>query len=274
MYRKVTMDKFFRKKVRKLLNRGQFKIGPSGRLEPTSPKGSLATPWVFTNFDARRKFCNHWNSIYCGEFDLIPRFCRFNCWKTVIYPRNVYETFLLHDVLRSLNLPSKCGADRRNYTYRKMQNGTVCGAWGGYIYGDTLEQGREYYTQIRKAVDEIISPDIDIILKRGCTEMERLKPSDTWDDYTDGDKALELQLDDVFHFEELTFNQAAWTVRDVKEGWILRAIEMADPTVEQTLTAYGEGVTLADLTVKSITYHNDDPRVKKENDNGEHNETG
>ncbi len=245
MYRQLKFDHTYRKKVRELLSEG-FMIGSSGRLEPIRPKGTVGSPWAFTNFDARRKFCSHWNHVYCSKFDLIPRFCRFNCWKTVVYPRCVSELLQLADILRSLNLPSKCGSDLREYTYA---------AWGGYIYGDTLEQGREYYAQIREVVDKVMSPDVRIILKRGCTEMERLRPSNEWDDYTEDEKALEFQLDDLFHFAEIDFTQAAWNIRDVKEGWILRAISIGDPSVEQALADYSHGTKLADLIVQSVTYH-------------------
>jgi hypothetical protein len=252
MYRKLKFDQFFRRKVRQLLL-GRFKINESGKLAPYSPRGIVDTPWVFTNFDARRKFCTLWNAIYCNEFHIIPKFCRFHCWKTVIYPRNVYELFQLADLLRALNLPSKCGIDKRNYTYA---------AWDGFVYGDDLEQGKQYYRQTREAVDRVISPDIKVILKRGCTEMERMKPSDQWDDYPPDEEMLEFQLDDIFHFEELDFHQSAWEVRDIKENWILRAIEICDPTVEQTLEEYSHGVTLQDLTVSAVTYH--DKETKKD----------
>lgn len=245
MYRKLRFDQEYRKKVRELLNEG-WKIGRSGKLEPLMPKGIIGIPWVFTNYDARRKFCTLWNNVYCQKFNLIPAFCRFNCWKTVVYPRNVHELFVLADLLRALNLPSKCGIDRRPYTYS---------AWGGYVYGDTLNQGKEYYAQTRKAVDTAISTDTRVILKRGCTEMERLKPSNTWDDFPDNQKALEFQLDDLFHFEEIDFVQSAWMIRDIKETWILRAIEIGDQTVERTLAEYSEGVKLSDLIVHAVTYH-------------------
>lgn len=249
MYSKIVLDATYRETVRRLINSARFKIGQHGKLEYTSMAGALNIPWVFTNHDARRKFCGLWNGIYCKEFNLIPRFCRFNCWKTVAYPNNVFETFQMADVLRSLDLPSKCGADRRNYTHR---------AWGAYIYGDSLEQGREYYAMVRDAVTRVIGPHVDVILKRGCTEMERLKQSDKWDNWTDDEQALEAQIDDLFSMQETDFHQSAWLKRDIKEGWILRAIEIGDPTVEKALAQYGNGVTIGDLTVRALTYHDKD----------------
>ena len=248
MYEKLSFDETYRQGVRQLLSSGQFRIARSGRLIPMDPRGELQTTWVFTNNEARRKYCSWWNHYYFGVFGVIPRICRFNCWKTVIYPRNVIETFQLCDTLRALNLPSKCGADRRNYTLN---------AWGGFIYGDSLEEGREYYEQIRAAIDSVIGKDVRIILKRGCTEMERARPSNTWDDYTAQEKAQEWQLDDLFQFSEEGFRQARWAVNDVKEGWILRAIEIGDSAAREAAEKYSDDPDIwKKLVVHSVTYHN------------------
>jgi len=247
MYQFLHFDEKYRKVIRELISSGQFKINASGKLEPADPKGILNSPWIFIGPRARRKHCQIWNAIYCGKFGIIPRVCRFYCWKTVIKPRNVLELFKLVDVLTLLNLPSKCGADRRNYTY---------GAWAGFVYADSLEEGKEYYRQVRKAVDKAISPEVEVILKRGCTEMEMLKPSNQWDNWPEEERQLEWQLDDLFCLNEINFSQSQWLINDIKEGWILRAIEIGDPTARQALELYSGQKDLWDKIVSHpITYH-------------------
>ena len=243
---KLSFDNRLRAVLRGLTDSGSFKINQFGKLTPVNPSGVLNGPWVFMSQDARRKFCGIWNGVFCQKFGIIPRFCRFNCWKTVIYPRNVLETLRLEDGLRMLGLPSKVGEDRREYTFS---------AWGGYVYGDSLEQGREYWKKVREMVDYVLSPDVRVILKRGCTEMERIKPSDTWDEWTEREKALEIAVEDFFYLEERYAVQSEFIRRYVREGWILKAISIGDESVEKALEEFGNGKRLEDFIVKAKTYH-------------------
>ena len=246
MYSELVFDTTYRDKVTKLLA-GTFKIAKSGKLVPKHPQGARGIPWIFTNYNARRKHCSHWNSVYCGEFGLIPVFCRTRCWKTVVKPRNVKELFQLFEVFKMLDLPSKCGMDLRKYTY---------GAWAGFIYGDSLEQGLEYYKKCRTAVNREMSNRVPVILKRGCTEMERIVPSDQWDKMPKDQLAFEHQLDDLFEFGELHFNTAGWLKREIKERWIERAIEIGDPTARETAEKHSGDPDIWDrLVVHSVTYH-------------------
>lgn len=243
MYTRLNFDDKVTGKLEKLVEMGEFRVGESGRLRAGNPQGAKNTPWIFLNHNTRHKFCGLWNSIYCGQFKLIPTPCRFSCWKTVIKPRTVEELFHVHDVLRATGLPSKCGADLRKYTF---------GPWAGFVYADTLEEGRRYYRTVRK----VISDDIPIILKRGCTEMERLKPSNTWDQITQAEVRLEERLNDVFEFTELFFQQAEWLKARIKERWIERAIEIGDPTAQHmAMVMSGGDLNLWQrLVVHSVEY--------------------
>lgn len=253
MYTKLRFDERFNKKIEKLIERGEFKIGPSGRLIAGNPQGAKNIPWIFLNLNTRHKFCGIWNSIYCGRFHLIPSPCRFGCWKVVIKPKTLKELFVVYEVLKSLDLPSKCGMDLRDYTY---------GAWAGFIYADTLPEGRRYYQAIR----ELISDDISIILKRGCTEMERLKPSLLWDNFSQDDLFKEQQLNDVFEFSEMHFTQGEWLKARIKERWIRHAIAIGDTTAEEMAVMLTKNPEIWNhLVVDSIKYQ-DVPEEKKEND--------
>ena len=246
MYRKFKFDKRIREGVTKLT--GSWKIGEGGRLTPANPKGGRAIPWVFTHQDTRKKFCAHWNNVYCLTFNHIPTYCRFQCWKVVIKPRNLKETFLCHEIMVKMQHPGKIGMDLRNYTY---------GAWAGFFYNESLEQGREIY----KIARELIPDEIPVILKRGCTEMERMVPSPLWDNVSKEEVEFEERLNDIFSFDELNFSQADWLQSEIKERWIEYAIQIGDPTAREMAEKYSDDPNIWEkLTVNSITYHDSDPR--------------
>jgi len=242
MYSRLKFDKTFRDKREQLLNSGKWKLTKAGRLQKMLVGGSWKTPWIFIS-QPRKKFCWLWNEIYCQHFGLIPTPCRFNCWKTVIKPPNVKGLFHLYDVLKMVELPSKCGIDVRPYTF---------GSWAGFIYGDTLAQGKRYY----KTVREHLPDDFSVILKRGCTEMEQVKPSDEWDDIEQWELWRENELNDFFEFEEMEFRQPDWLRRDIQEKWIERAIEIGDETAREMAEAKsGNPDIWPKMVLQSVTYH-------------------
>ena len=245
MYEDLEFDKLLRKGTARLCN-SEFKMGPGGKLEPKMVEGARGMPWIFINHDARKKFCWFWNQVCCGVFSIIPTNCRFNCWKTVLKPNNVKELFECYDILKRLDLPSKIGMDLRDYTY---------GAWAGFIYADTLEEGRSYYKQVREALPKKVS----VILKRGCTEMERLKPSKEWDNMAKVDFEMEQKLLDRFKFDERHYHQAKWYKKEIEENWIIRAIQIGDPTARETAEKYSDDPDVWNkLVVVSQTYHSEE----------------
>ena len=242
MYTKLDFNKRFFNKVTELIG-PIFKIGYDGKLISKDPCGTLETPWVFINHDARKKFCNIWNGVYCIKFNLIPTHCRINCWKTVVKIPTVKDLYQCYEIFKQMDLPSKLGIDRRDYTTTP---------YAGFIYGDSLEQGRKYYKIARANIPE----HIPIILKRGCTEMERLKPSDKWDEITVEDLHTEDRLNDIFRFEEKNFAMASWVKKSVKEKWITHAIMIGDPTAKETAEKYSDDPDIWNkLVVHSVTYH-------------------
>jgi hypothetical protein len=222
----------------------EYKIGPSGKLIGKDPQGGRNIPWVFIHHEMRKKFCSFWNNVCTMRFNLIPTPCRMSCWKTVIKPRNVLELFSVYETMIALNLPSKIGMDLRKYTY---------GPWAGFIYADTLQEGQKYTKMI---VDAVKPKRVPIILKRGCTEMERLIPSDQWNKISEKDIELERRLCDLFDFSEPYFAQAAWLKTEIKEQWIKRAIEIGDPTAQEAAEKYSDDPDIWNkLVVHSVTYH-------------------
>jgi hypothetical protein len=242
MYEFLDFDRKLTDGVKAIEGR-EFKIDSGGKLSPAMLAGAFNLPWVFINHDARKKFCWFWNQVCTRVFDIIPSNCRFNCWKTVLKPNNVKELFECYEILKVLDLPSKIGMDLRDYTH---------GAWAGFVYGDSLDDGRAQYKIIREAMPE----DVSVILKRGCTEMERLADSNTWGEMKEEDAKLEEKLLDRFTFNERHFFQSKWQVEEIKQNWIKRAIQIGDPTVKETVEKYSDDPNIwKKLVVISDTYH-------------------
>ena len=151
-----------------LLNAGYY-VGDDDRI---TKKSTLThrTPWSHIH-QAVNKDCGLWHGVLFNYFKFIPKGCH-ECWKVVVRPRTLTELFKLEELEKGLCHASKCGIEVRHYTPAH---------YGGYFYNNSLDEGRACYEMVRKAVDEHISKDIAIILKRGCTEMELFGgPSPYW----------------------------------------------------------------------------------------------
>lgn len=206
--------------VERLLQSQNLYIRPmDGRIAARFREQSLSTPWVHIAH-ATNRHCGIWNQVYCQQFKLIPHFCRYYCWKTVIKPPTVEALFHLEGLLHSMNLPSKCGIDVRDYTP---------GAYAGFIYGDSMEQGRFYHRKISKAIAQM-GFDWPVLLKRACTEMEFLRPSDQWDPMTEQERILERKLDDIFVKEEGYGHQNDWHKNSIRRRWVRHAMSIGDET--------------------------------------------
>lgn len=206
--------------IENLLQGGNMYVRPEdGRIAAKGKEQPLGTPWIHIQHGVGRH-CGLWNQIYCQHFNLIPYYCRYHCWKTVIKPRTVEELFNLEGHLHSMNLPAKCGIDVRNYT-----------PWpyAGFIYGDSLEEGRQYCSKIQQVINQF-ERDWKVILKRGCTEMELMRPSDQWDPMTEEEKRYEQKLDHIFVKEESYGKQDDWLKNSIRRRWLRHAMSIGDET--------------------------------------------
>lgn len=128
-------------------------------------------PWLYTVPEPRACFRCH--TILFDTLSMMPVRC-LQCWKVVVSPRTLTELFALARLQDEMGHSSKCGMEPRNYVNR---------LYGGYFYNDSLPEGLDCWEKVREAVTDTISPDVPVILKRGCTEFERkCGPSDQWDD--------------------------------------------------------------------------------------------
>lgn len=187
------------------------------------------TPWHHVKSDYRLK-CGAWHQIY---FDIVgsrlpnrkqfvPSKCH-ECFKVVVRPRTLVELFALRDLQIKLDVPSKCGIERRE---------SVHGLYGGYFYNVGLRDGQECYHKVREEIDgdKYLGFDVPVFLKRACTEFEHAcGDSDKWtiDDYQLNVEALlerHLVLDDI------ELKQPEKSIHHAHRRWIEWAYAMGDAT--------------------------------------------
>lgn len=213
-----------------ILQNSNMVIRPeTGKLGGLYKSTSYNTPWIHFHHTTVRH-CGIWNRVYFRSYGHIPKFCRYHCWKTVIKPTTVKELFMLHDLMQSLNWPSKCGIDVRDYTP---------GPYAGFVYADSLKEGQSYCRAMKKHVAEAIGDHVAVLLKRGCTEMEQAKPSDQWDDWGPNDELLERKLDDIYMKEEADGKQGYWLQNVIKRKWVRHAMSIGDETWKEITDASG-----------------------------------
>lgn len=171
-----------------------------------------------------------------NNFNIIPKYC-FSCYKILIVPRTVVELFKLMVVFEKLELPDdnsrKCMVECREQ---------VSGAYKGFIYCRSVEEGKEIIKLVQKAVTENISKNISITLKRGCSEFAL-----TYPEYakTSQDTAVMTYKEEWHETEELadkkldintplpasdTYNQPGYTSRDARImlAWLKYAATIGD----------------------------------------------
>ena len=228
-------------KLRPFLNQGHYHFTVDGSLVPNVDARQWDAPWVYIKPHPKHR-CDIGHYIMWKHFKMIPSWCR-SCYKVVVRPRTLVELFDLYELMREMGVPCKCGVEPRQ---------TVQALYGGYFYCQGLEEGRERYKQVRKAVDEQISPEVSVILKRYCTEYEigpgSRGPSNELPDMTDEEKYVETILMAIMpagmHGSIQHDHLDAYTMKK----WIFWAYRYGDPT-------YKEFTDGSDLFPQTVTYH-------------------
>jgi hypothetical protein len=181
------------------------------------------TPWVH-QLTAADKRCNIDSQIKFEKFGFIAPRC-LQCWKVVVKPRTLKELFMLEQLQKTMGVASKCGIELRNYTPRH---------YGGYFYTSSIEEGQARYKEVREAVNDQISPDVDVLLKRGCTEFEMVKGNAGFWSIT----PEELEMDEIIE-NRFTNNTALGSrqpdhvVAHVKKEWMKFAYANGDMTYKE-----------------------------------------
>lgn len=113
--------------------------------------------------------CSRHLSVF-DKFNIIPRYC-FDCYKVYVEPRTVLELFKLLIVFDRIKLPNDC----TRKCMVEVREG-ISGAYKGYIYCRSIEEGREVSDIVSGVVSRDISHNISVSLKRGCSEYALTYP--------------------------------------------------------------------------------------------------
>ena len=139
----------------------------------------------------------------------VHSFC-MECYKVVVCPKTLAQVHRIMEWQLSTGWAGKVGSEIRNYTQR---------AWGAYFYCRGVEQGRERYKHVREWVDENLGRDVNVFLKRGCTEFEQnMGDSDKWRKLPKQDE-IEEEAKRIIEYEPMPPNQAEPIDYNVMLAW-------------------------------------------------------
>jgi hypothetical protein len=208
------------------------------KIVPVEPRIQMVdTPWCHMKH-APTKRCGMDHHILFNIYGIIPPRC-MECWKVVVAPRTFHELVQLEHLQYALDKPSKCGIELRDYTPR---------FYGGYFYNNSLDEGLERYREVREAVDQAISPDIGVILKRACTEFEMIKgPSHQWHMTANDERIINL-VEYYVNMNEIGHAQTDMSKYYVRLKWAMWAHMNGDKTYME----YNDGQP---LWPDCLTYH-------------------
>jgi len=230
-----------KKKLSTLL-KGQYHARiEDGKFVPNLPAMGIEAPWVYVQSSPAR--CDIYHRVFFDVLKMIPSYCR-ECYKVVVMPRTLVELFDLYEMERDMGVPCKCGIELRKTDTR---------LYGGYFYCRGLEQGKERYAEVRALIDERLSPETKVILKRYCTEYEigpdGQGPSDELPPFTKEELDFEEYVLD--HFPPIGFGtkQPDYLTAGVMVDWIHHAYMHGDET-------YKEFTDGGPLFKPIVTYHN------------------
>ena len=225
-----------------LLKRGGYRLrAEDGKFVPIMSGMSAESPWVYVK-SASDMRCDVFHRVFFDVVHHIPTRCR-ECYKVVVRPRNLIELFDLYELQVSMGVPCKCGTEMRP---------TTCNLYGGYFYNKGKEEGLERYKEVRDLVDEHLSPETGVILKRYCTEFEvgpnGQGPSDELPEMTEDELWLENYILDQFPNVGFWNRQPDFVSASVMMNWIHHAYRYGDPT-------YKEFTSDTPLFKPVVTYH-------------------
>jgi len=204
------------------------------------PQASIAwdTPWHFTVSRGNLN-CGLWSKImFKVIFPNVPPSLLKNrvwvpspcqsCWKVVSRPNNVKQLFATVELQKRLGWQAKCGIEHRQHVF---------GLYGAYWYSRSIEEGLKCYELVRKAHDEdpLLGPDVKVILKRSCTEMEFLGgPSDKYE-VSPEQAYVENLVYENFNTDIINRKQSQSNIDYVHAKWIEFAYQWGDETVYEFL---------------------------------------
>ena len=239
-------------KLNPVLNKGNqvggYKMRFSdGCFVPDNPRMNHDAPWVYIKADPDMR-CHLFHHVFFDCLKFVPSRCR-DCWKVVVRPRTLLELFDLYELMKSMGVSCKCGTEERL---------TTSSLYGGYFYCIGKEQGVFRYNEVRDAVDEYLSPETPVILKRYCTEFEigpgSKGPSDKLPEMTESEKRYEDYV--MGYFPQVTEkgHQPDHAIATVMKRWIHYAYRFHKHTGDETYKVFTGGKPLYG---PYVTYHDE-----------------
>jgi hypothetical protein len=221
---------------------GEARFSEDGRIEARR-RLTPDLPWIgnkeMLQLESLDK-CPIYQWFFSEKLGIIHSHCH-NCYKIVVEPRTVKELFLLYDLQTALKMPAKCGVELRAYIPR---------LYGGYFYFRSLGEGKMNYPFIRNQIDMLLSPDVAVSLKKGCTEFEmKHGPSDKWE-IQENQYQTEKEFDEIYIEERSATEQPDYLKAHIQHKWLYYAAEHYDMTYKE----FTGGQALIP-ECKSVTYH-------------------
>jgi len=192
---------------------------------------------------------NHFNQF-------VPDFCKLRCYKVVVKVRNFLEAIQFYNAMQAGPLVradltlihGKVGIDERFYTD---------GHFNGFVYCDGLEDAQEKYEAVKELVTTQIptGEDIPIIIKRSCTEFERVHgatSNEFWNTVTKDEHDFQSHVEDIFSRQTVAAAQPDW----LRNRIITKMAKWANTVGDKSWIDYFE---LDFLTMKAVTYHETNP---------------
>ncbi len=249
VYKGIPLSKIM-EKLKPLLTNGTLRVSDNGRLVADFMP-TWNTPWIHVKHSETKK-CWMWNEIFYKQFGLIHSGCQ-GCWKVCIRMKTLRQLVQLFELEKALDRPSKCGIEVRPHVH---------GLYGGYFYNDSLEEGKECYKDVKKAIYEHLDnpEDVKIVLKRACTEFEHDKGDSSKWEIAEGQIDLEKLVESLL--VDGSGNRAGqpdFVQAGVFDQWVQWAFQNGDPTYAEFSP---EGKP---LYPDYVTYHEDcDKEIKKD----------
>jgi len=213
--------------VRDWLDKGVVSIKPGANIFTFAPfvRSGLEVrgPWIITKL-ATDRLCFKWDTIYWKKYKHLAKGCR-GCWKVVAKVKTLEQLWKVYKLQQRLGLPAKTGLDTREWTpdiynafwYSPMQQG--------------LEGARALWKRVNDAVHAEVDPDLRVILKRACTEMEAgIGPSDQWPPMTEAQEIFERLLDSAWPDPTPERGQTTLVRMHYIGKWVRWAWAHGDPT--------------------------------------------
>lgn len=176
-------------------------------------------PWHYVRTDPDRS-CTTLRGIIFLAFKFVPSRCQ-ECWKVVVKPKTLKELFQLEALQEGCDFYCKCGIEIRP---------EISTCYGGYFYFNSAEEGIAGLVKVREMVASGISPDIKVILKRGCTEMEAMFPNSSKWTVTEEQKRIEAKLFSKMSISKSPLKQTTDQLRRTRMNWVEFAWSIDDPT--------------------------------------------